>query len=128
MGARYFWFWTSDHAAHLPWNEQLSLARVLKEYAAKNPRPSIYLPQPKRDAVIAIPNGYFLSLRDFQWNKGDDAERREAGGKYQRVFQRALTAAHQCFDRGEDFDITVNDGHRLDGYRRIIKIDDKNAR
>jgi hypothetical protein len=128
MGARYFWFWTSDHAHHLPWNEQISLARALKQYAAQNPRPSIALPQPKRDTVIAIPNGYFLSLQDFQWNKGGDPERREAGEKYQRVFQRALTAVHQCFDRGEDFDITINDGHGLEGYRRIIKIDDKNAR
>jgi hypothetical protein len=128
MGARYFWFWTSDHAHHVPWNEQLGLARALKEYAAQHPRPSIYLPQPKRDAVIAIPNGYFLSLRDFQWNQGDDAERREAGEKFQRVLQRAFTAAHQCFDRGEDFDITINDGHRLEGYRRIIKIDDKATR
>jgi len=125
MGARYFWFWTSDHAHHVPWNEQLGLARTLKEYAAKHPRPSIYLPQPKRDTVIAIPNGYFLSLRDFEWNKSDDAERRETGEKFRRVLQRAFNAAHQCFDRGEDFDITVNDGHRLEGYRRIIKIDDK---
>jgi len=128
MGARYFWFWTSDHAHHVPWNEQLGLARTLKQYAASHPRRSIYLPQPKRDAVIAIPNGYFLSLRDFQWEQGDDLERREAGKKFQRVLQRAFTAAHRCFDRGEDFDITVNDGHRIEGYRRIIKIDDKATR
>jgi hypothetical protein len=128
MGARYFWFWTSDHAHHVPWNEQLSLARTLKEYAAKRPRPSIYLPQPRRDAVIAIPNGYFLSLRDFEWGAGEDLERHEAGEKYRRVLIRALTAMHQCMDRGEDFDVTINDGHRLEGYRRIIKIDDKNER
>ena len=127
MGARYFWFWTSDHAHHLPWNEQMSLARTLKEYAAKTPRPSIYSPQPKRDAVIAIQNGYFLSLRDFQWSAGEDLARREAGEKYRRVLARTLTAMQQCFDRGEDFDITINDGHRFEGYRRIIKIDDKNA-
>jgi len=128
MGARYFWFWTSDHAHHLPWNEQMSLARVLKEYAAKHPRPSIYSPQPKRDAVIAIPNGYFLSLRDFQWRADGDVERCEAGGKYRRVLIRALTAVQQCYERGEDFDITIDDGHRLTGYRRVIKIDDKNTR
>jgi hypothetical protein len=126
MGARYFWFWTSDHAHHVPWNEQLGLARVLKQYAAKTPRPSIYLLQPRRDAVIAIPNGYFLSLTDFQWNEGEDLERHKSGEKYRRVLTRVLTAMHQCFDRGDDFDITINDGHRLEGYRRIIKIDDKN--
>jgi hypothetical protein len=128
MGARYFWFWTSDHAHHVPWNEQITLARMLKDYIAKTPRRSIYLPQPKRDAVIAIPNGYFLSLRDFAWNQGENSVRSESGAKYQRVLQRALMAAHQCFDRGEDFDITIQDGHRLDGYRRIIKIDDRMTR
>jgi hypothetical protein len=125
MGARYFWFWTSDHQHHLPWNEQMSLSRALKEYASKHPRPSVYSPQPRRDAVIAIQKGYFLCLKDFQWKAGNDPERREAGEKYTRVLTRALTAAQQCFDRGEDFDITINDGHRLEGYRRIIRIDDK---
>jgi hypothetical protein len=127
MGARYFWFWTSDHAHHVPWNEQMSLARTLKEYAAKKSRPSIYRPQPKRDAVIAIQDGYFLSLRDFQWGESKDMARREAGEKYRRLLTRALTAVQQCFERGEDFDITINDGHRLEGYRRVIKIDDGNA-
>jgi hypothetical protein len=125
MGARYFWFWTSDHAHHLPWNEQLSLARLLKQYAAQNARPSLYSPPPKRDAVIAIQNGYFLSLCDFQWAAGEDLERREAGEKYRRVLTRALTAAQQCFDRREDYDITIDDGRRLAGYRRVIRIDDK---
>jgi len=125
MGARYFWFWTSDHQHHLPWNEQMSLSRALKEYASEHPRPSVYSPQPRRDAVIAIQKGYFLCLKDFQWKAGNDPERREAGEKYTRVLTRALTAAQQCFDRGEDFDITINDGHRLEGYRRIIRIDDK---
>jgi hypothetical protein len=128
MGARYFWFWTSDHAHHLPWNEQMSLARALQEYAAKHPRPSIYAPAPERDAVIAIQNGYLLCLGDFQWNAGPDLERRQAGEKYRRVLTRALTAVHECLDRGQDFDIAVDDGRRLEGYRRVIKIDDKNTR
>jgi hypothetical protein len=125
MGARCFWFWTSDHAHHIPWNEQIRLASTFKEYTAAHPRPSIYSPQPRRDAVIAIPNGYFLSLRDFQWETSEDPGRREAGEKYRRVLTRALTAVQQCFDRGEDFDITIDDGHRIEGYKRIIKIDDK---
>ena len=126
MGARYFWFWTSDHQHHLPWNEQISLSRALKEYASKHPRPSVYSPQPRRDAVIAIQKGYILCLKDFQWTAGNDLDRREAGEKYTRVLTRALTAAQQCLERGEDFDITINDGHRLEGYRRIIRIADKN--
>jgi hypothetical protein len=128
MGARYFWFWTSDHAHHMPWNEQMSLARMLKDYAAKNPRPSIFSPQPKRDVAIAIQDGYFLSLRNFYWRSGENLERRAAGEKYRRVLTRAMLAVKQCFDRGEDFDITIDDGHRIEGYRRVIRIDDKVAR
>jgi hypothetical protein len=128
MGARYFWFWTSDHAHHVPWNEQMRLARILKNYAASHRRESVFAPPPERDAVIAIPDGYFLSLRDFYWNAGSNSARREAGESYRRVLARSMQAVKQCFERGEDFDITVDDGHALKGYRRVIKIDDKLGR
>jgi hypothetical protein len=34
LGARYVWFWTSDHDHHVPWPEQLALSQRLKEHAA----------------------------------------------------------------------------------------------
>jgi hypothetical protein len=35
---------------------------------------------------------------------------------------RALNAVHQCFDRAEDFDITIDDGRPIKGYKRVIRI------
>jgi hypothetical protein len=123
MGARYFWFWTSDHEYHLPWPEQLALARKLKQHAREHARPSIWGPPPRRDAVIAIPNGYFLSLEKLWRTRSPDQAEEESQSEWDRRFmQRALKAVHQCLDRGEDFDVTVDDGRLITGYRRIVKV------
>ena len=56
-GATYFWFWTSDHAHHVPFDEQLDHARALRSYVAENPRPA----KVKGPATaIALPWGYLL--------------------------------------------------------------------
>jgi hypothetical protein len=126
MSARYFWFWTSDHDHHVPWPEQLELARHLKEHARQHPRPSLANPAPKRDTVIAIPNGYFLSLDNLWWVRALDQEgKNDASQKYRRLMRRALLAVHECFDRDPAFDITLDDGQPIKGYRRIVPIDDQ---
>ena len=126
LGARYFWFWTSDHDHHVPWPEQLELARTLKRHASTHPRESIFQSPPRRDVAIVIPNGYFLSLENLWWVRVMDKEgRNEASLRYRRVMQRALAAVHECFARGKDFDITVDDGRPIRGYRRIVRVDDR---
>jgi len=133
MGARYIWFWTSDHDHHLPWNEQLQLVKVLKSHAKTHPRPSIFGDQPTRDAVIVIPYGYFLSLQhggsnihaNLWWVRELDTEgRNESSRRYRRVMERAHKAVIECYERGEDFDITVDDGRKIVGYKRVIRISD----
>jgi hypothetical protein len=125
MGARYFWFWTSDHAHHLPWREQLALARSLKQYARAHPRSSIYLAEKKRDAVIAIPEGYQLAFEDVSWIKALTDHNGQPWQKFRSVLKRTFDAIHQCADRGEDYDITIDDGHRFEGYKRVIRIGEK---
>ena len=126
MGARYVWFWTSDHDHHLPWPEQLALARTLKAHAAQHPRPSLFGKPARLDTAIVIPNGYFLSLDNLWWVRVLDKEgKNEASQKYRRLMRRALEAVHRCLDRGERFDITVDDGRPIEGYRRVVKIDDR---
>jgi dephospho-CoA kinase len=39
--------------------------------------------------------------------------------------RRALEAVHRCLDRGESFDLTVDDGRPIKGYRRIVRVDDR---
>ena len=39
--------------------------------------------------------------------------------------RRGIEAVHRCLDRGEDFDVTVEDGRPICGYRRIVRVDDR---
>ncbi len=122
-GARYLWFWTSDHEHHVPWPEQLELARKLRDHKRNHPRPSIYDQPPRLDTLILIPNGYFLSLGDLGWLHEMDKERtNEASQRYRRLMQNAFKEVYRCLDRGEDFDIDVDDGSPISGYRRIVRL------
>ena len=126
LGARYLWFWTSDHDHHVPWPEQLALARHVRDHAAAHPRPSIYGPPPRLDTAIVIPNGYFLSLENLWWVRVMDKEgRNDAAQRYRRLLQRAFDAVNECLDQGQSFDITVDDGRKLTGYRRVIRLRDE---
>lgn len=123
LGARYLWFWTSDHDHHVPWVEQVALARLLQQHAQQHPRPSLFSPWPKQDTALVIPNGYFLSLDNLWWVRVMDKEgKNEAAQKYQRLMRRALEEMQRCFDQGETFDVTVDEGLPLDTYRRVVRI------
>ena len=125
MGARYLWFWTSDHDHHMPWPEQLELARTLKKHRTEHPRPSIFGPPPARDLAIVVPYGYFLSVDNLWWVRVMDPEgKNEASAKYRRLMQRAHAAIQQAFDRKLDFDITVDDDREITGYREVVRITD----
>jgi hypothetical protein len=132
MGARYIWFWTSDHDHHLTWNEQLELSRLLAKHAREHPRPSIRGPKPILDKAIAIPYGYFLVLEsptnrrnamDLWWVRELDAEKKnEASQRYRRIVQRAFAEIIKSFDAKEEFDITVDDGAPITGYRSVVRV------
>jgi len=124
MGARYVWFWTSDHDHHLPWPEQLELARRLQVHARKHPRKSIYAPTPTRDKAIVIPSPYFPSLRNLWWVRELDPDgKNEAARAYHRLMGRVLTAYREALDAGEDFDILIDTGKEITGYRKIVRVD-----
>ncbi len=122
MGARYFWFWSSDHDNHIPWPEQLSMTRGLKEHFARTPRPSIYGPAPTRGAVIVLPSGSLLSSRKYSWDQGQDAETLEVRKRCRAVVRKAFEAMNERLAQDEDFDFTIDDGRKNDGYARVIRI------
>jgi hypothetical protein len=125
MGARYVWFWTSDHDHHVPWPEQLELARRLKSHAEAHPRPSIYGPPAVVDKAIVIPHGYFPSLENLWWVRVLDPEgKNEASLRYRRLMQRTLQAYHEALDQGEDFDFVIDMGKQPTGYRKIVRVSD----
>lgn len=126
MGARYLWFWTSDHDHHVPWPEQMALVRHLRAHEKAHPRASIMVEPPKADVAIAIPDGYFLSLDNLWWVRVMDKEgKNKASQKYRRLMQRALAAVQDCFDCKLTFDITVDDGRDIAGYKKVVRVTDE---
>jgi hypothetical protein len=127
MGARYLWFWTSDHDHHLPWVEQVELARALRKHAAEHPRGSIFGSKPKLDKVIVIPYGSIASLEIPSWIRvlGEESTRAQASQQYHRFMGRVLAAVQDAWDRNEDFDITVDDSREITGYRSIVRISEQ---
>ncbi len=138
MGARYLWFWTSDHDHHLPWHEQLELARVLKRHAAAHPRPSIRGGRAVRDKAIVLPYGYFPVLESPKQRRGDwdlwwvrelDGEgKNEASRRYRRLMERVFAEIGKALDAREDFDIVVGPPDNAacavspGGYRRLVHV------
>jgi hypothetical protein len=125
MGARYVWFWTSDHGHHVPWPEQLALARRLKSHAEAHPRRSIYGPPAVLDKAIVIPYGYFPSLENLWWVRVLDPEgKNEASQRYRRLMQDTLRAYHEAVERHEEFDFLIDTGREITGYRKIVRVGD----
>ena len=126
MGARYVWFWTSDHGHHVPWPEQLELTRTLRRHAAAHPRASIFGDPPVLDLAVVIPYGYFLSLENLWWVRCMDPEgRNEASQAYRRLMKRAFEAIHRAMDERLEFDVLVDDGRPIRGYRQVVRITDR---
>ncbi len=126
MGARYIWFWTSDHDHHVPWNEQLELIRYLRQHEAKKPRKSIFAERQILDTAIVIPYGYFLSLENLWWVRALDKDKNnDAYQRYHKLMNNAIKAIQEALDKGEDFDIVVDDGREIRGYKKVVMIKDE---
>ena len=124
-GARYLWFWSSDHEHHVPWPEQLALARQLRAHEHKHPRGSLWGRPPRARVAIVIPEGYFLSLDNLWWVRVLDRDgKNEASQRYQRLMRRALLAMQDCWDRGWSFDVVVDDGRAPRLYPQTIRVTD----
>ena len=126
MGARYVWFWTSDHDHHLPWPEQLELARSLKRHAKAHPRKSIYSDPPVLDRAITLPYSYFASLRNLWWVRELDPKGKNPSAvKYRRLMRATLAAYHEALDAGADFDFVIDTGKPIKGYRKVVRVGPK---
>ena len=132
MGARYVWFWTSDHGHHLPFGEQLELARVVRDHGRARPRGSIRGDPSTLDTVVLVPWGELVVLEsptgrknawDLWWVRELDPEgKNEASQRYRQLLQRVMREVHRALDAGEDFDIAVDDGRPVHGYRRVVRV------
>ena len=113
-------------AEYMPFPEQLELVRTLRKHESEHPRQSISGKQDVIDTAIVIPYGYFLSLENLWWVRVLDREgKNDACKRYHNLMRNAIEAIHQAMDMGKDFDITVDDGREIKGYRNITRIDDE---
>lgn len=120
QGATYFWFWTSDHAHHVPFEEQLRHARALRRHVAAHPRRDPGDRVSVARVAIALPWGYLLDHYQLKrytyhgetfprgrmwWSREMEMtdENRE-GATYGQVLAAAATLAAELLRSGTAFD------------------------
>ena len=121
MGARHLWFWTSDHEHHLPFAEQLRIARAITEYARKHPRPSQDTLRRRAAVGIALPPGYA-----FTWDGTWGMEREKlnpAGVSYGDISAALFWEGVIQSRKGVEFDFLVDHpGIEKLGYEQLVII------
>jgi hypothetical protein len=132
LGARYLWYWTSDHEHHLPWSEQLQLTRGLKAHAHAHPRRSTRRTGELLDTVIVIPRDSLAVVEsplqrrhawDLWWVRDlDAAGTNTASRRYRDFMHNLFTEIHRALDAKESFDLAADDGRPFVGYRKVIRI------
>jgi len=102
----------------------MELTRALSKHRAEKPRPSIAGPPPTRDLAIVLPYGSMASLESLWFIRELDPKRPgPAGSRYKAFLGRVFQGVNEALDNREDFDITVDDGREISGYRRIVRIE-----
>lgn len=124
MGARYLWFWTSDHDHHMVYPDQVALAKVIRDHAAAHPRASLDTLRRGAKVGIVFPAGYTLSwghmwgVRSFSFET-----RNRTGTAYREVVAAALWEGVLCAKRGVPFDFTVDHaGLAKLGYEKLVYV------
>ena len=123
MGARYFWFWTSDRGHHVSYPEQLNLARHLTGYAAAHSRRSRSTLLHAAKVAVALPEGYTFEVRGLLYNQVDHHLERtnEHGVTHRRVLHNAAVEMERCLRQGIDFDLVIADSSFTgEGYTEAI--------
>ena len=126
MGARYLWFWTSDHDHHVPYAEQLALSRRISDYAKAHPRDLTALRNKAKTAIV-LPYGYTLptSWNLFTWgthiyplDKKNDKDL-----STQQVLKPAIEEIARCLNGKIPYDVCVaGEGFKRDGYQNVVEV------
>ena len=127
MGAEFIWFWTSDHDHHVPYTEQLALARRMTEYAKSHPRPDLNKLRKVATIAIVLPYGYTLptSWQLFTWGTHIYPLNRKNrfGLTYKDVLSPAINEIAYCLKNKISYDV-VPAGKDFDpgGYDKVVWI------
>lgn len=124
LGARWIWMWTSDHGHHVPYVEQLRLARELTDHADDVPRGDrIALREAARVAIV-FPVGYTLSWGAMWGQRAFEHECvNRTGTAYREVVAAAMWEGVLCARQGVLFDFVVDHPNlRALGYERLLYV------
>jgi hypothetical protein len=127
LGAEFIWFWTSDHDHHVPYVEQLALARQISEYAESHPRPNLDKLRRVATTAIVVPYGYTLPTcwQLHTWGTHIYPLSREngLGLTYREVLTPAVKEIARCLKNDISYDV-VPAGKDFDpaGYEKVIWI------
>lgn len=139
-GATYFWFWTSDHAHHVPFEEQLQLARELRQYAAAHPRQASAAELTTRARVaVALPYGYvfdhyqlkhyveveesFTTGRMWWSTEMETTDDNGRGATYGQVMAAAAREAAELLRAGTLFDfVFLRNEEKAEGYDEVRRV------
>ena len=127
MGAEFIWFWTSDHDHHVPYTEQLALARQITKYAKSHRRPDMDKLRKVATTAIVLPYGYTLptSWQLFTWGTHIYPLNRKNsfGLTYKDVLSPAINEIAYCLKNKISYDV-VPAGKDFDpaGYEKVVWI------
>ncbi len=127
LGAAYIWFWTSDHDHHVPYTEQLALARAITDYAKAHPRPALGRLMARAKKAIVLPYGYTLPScweLDMYGSYIFSLDRKnELGITYKDVLAPAVKEIEHCLKNKIPYDV-VPAGKEFDPaiYDEIVRI------
>ena len=125
MGAKYLWFWTSDHDHHMPYREQLNLTRKLRAHEKAHPRPPMAKLRNKAKVAVAFPEGYVYFAPWLPWNnpKFSLDKLNDVGVPHRDVIAAAMREGIRLAKQGISFDFAI-DGEPVKkaGYKQIIRI------
>jgi len=126
MGARYVWFWTSDRLHHVPYEEQVALAKLLRDHARGHPREPLARLRRAAQVAIALPDGYALRPHRLWDTETFHLDRRNDDGvTFRHVLSKAVGQIERCIKQEIPFDIVYADDafqERLEEYERVIFI------
>jgi len=127
LGAEFIWFWTSDHDHHVPYNEQLALARQITRYATSHPRPDMDRLRRAGTTAIVLPYGYTLptcwQLHTWGTHIYPLSRKNRFGLTYKDVLRPAIEEIAHCLKNNIPYDV-VPAGKAFDraGYEKVVWI------
>jgi hypothetical protein len=117
-GARWIYFWSSDRGHHLPFEEQLTLAKGLSEHIAAHPRPPRCQLIHAADDAVVLPFGFTFEVSDWQksalpglWHRSAfpvETGAMDDGTPYYSVLRCAAEEVQQLISDEREFDIVID--------------------